>query len=263
MNKITKKVLIEEYLNKNKTINKIAKKIGCSDSTIKRRLNQYNIKKSKKGKLNPNWKNGNWCEPHYCIICKTKQICYETWKNGSGKCGHCCRLGLFTGDKNPMFGSICYWRGKQRLEFSGKNHPFYGKKRPLISLRMKGKNNPFYGKHHSQEVLQLLRNQPLSHGKSGKYKGIWMRSSYELVYAKYLDSKNIKWKYESKTFDLGNMTYTPDFYLPKQDKYIEIKGYWRNDAKIKFNLFKKLYSHINIQVLYKSNLLQLGVQICK
>jgi DNA-directed RNA polymerase subunit RPC12/RpoP len=89
------------------------------------------------------------------------------------------------------------------------------------------------------------------HGKWNKYKGYKMRSSWEKYYAKYLDKNNIKWLYESKTFDLGNTTYTPDFYLPETNEYIEIKGYWREDAKIKFNLFKEKYKDLKIRVIDK------------
>jgi len=109
----------------------------------------------------------------------------------------------------------------------------------------RGKKHHWYGK--------------IIHGKWGKYKGINMRSSYEIAYAKYLDKNNIKWQYESKTFDLGYATYTPDFYLPNQDKYIEIKGYWRDDAKKKFKEFKNKYKEIVIEVLTKNKLEKLEV----
>jgi len=92
-----------------------------------------------------------------------------------------------------------------------------------------------------------------------KYKKIWMKSSYEIAYAKWLDKQMIKWQYEPKTFDLGDTTYTPDFYLPKTDTYIEIKGYWWHDAKKKFKLFKKLYTRININLLEQTHLKYLGV----
>lgn len=98
-----------------------------------------------------------------------------------------------------------------------------------------------------------------SHGKRQKYKKIWMRSSYEIKYAKYLDKNKIQWKYESKTFDLRITTYTPDFYLPKNNEYIEIKGYWRDKAKKKFELFKKLYPKIKIKVLKLENLKDMEV----
>jgi len=86
-----------------------------------------------------------------------------------------------------------------------------------------------------------------------------MKSSWEIVYAKWLDKQNIKWLYESKTFDLGNTTYTPDFYLPETEEYIEIKGYWRDDAKKKFNLFKKKFKDIKILIYNELKLKKLGV----
>jgi hypothetical protein len=105
----------------------------------------------------------------------------------------------------------------------------------------------------------VLFGKPSHHGKREKYNNILMRSSYEVKYAKYLDKQGITWLYESKTFDLGNCTYTPDFYLPETDTYIEIKGYWRDDAIKKFKLFKKLYSKINIEVLDYKKLKNLNI----
>ena len=99
----------------------------------------------------------------------------------------------------------------------------------------------------------------IANANCGRYNGIWMRSSYEMKYAKYLDNQGIKWLYESKTFDLGNTTYTPDFYLPNKNQYIEIKGYWRKGIKEKFNLFKILYPQINIKIIMKEDLINLGV----
>jgi hypothetical protein len=111
---------------------------------------------------------------------------------------------------------------------------------------MTGENSPKFGKLPS-------------HGKKIKYKGIWMRSSWEVAYAKWLDEKEVKWQYESETFNLGKCTYTPDFYLPETDTYIEIKGWWRDNAKKKFNLFKKLYLFKKITVLQKQDLKQMEV----
>jgi len=123
---------------------------------------------------------------------------------------------------------------------------FFAGKRRCLKCKSKGKNNPRFGKM-------------ASHGKGKNYKGIFMRSSWETKYAKYLDKNHIKWQYEPKTFDLGNSTYTPDFYLPKTNKYIEIKGWWRDDAKKKFNKFKKLYLKTRIEVLYQKDLKQLKI----
>jgi hypothetical protein len=136
---------------------------------------------------------------------------------------------------------------------------------------IKGKNHPLYGKHHSKKSknkisMTRIKNgnskgrkngmfgKIAKHGKGAYYKNVYMRSSYEIAYAKYLDKNNIKWLYEYKTFDLGYTTYTPDFYLPETDTYVEIKGWWRPDAKKKFRLFKKLYSKVKIEILTKNKL---------
>ena len=95
--------------------------------------------------------------------------------------------------------------------------------------------------------------------KWGKYKGINMRSSYEIKYAKYLDQKRIQWKYEPTTFELDTTTYTPDFYLPVNDRYVEIKGFFRRAAKEKFKLFKEKYPQIKIDLLMEKNLREMGV----
>ena len=55
--------------------------------------------------------------------------------------------------KEKMLDSQKY---KISQSLSGKNHPFYGKKRPEHSLKMSGKNNPFYGKNHSEEVKSKM-----------------------------------------------------------------------------------------------------------
>jgi hypothetical protein len=100
-----------------------------------------------------------------------------------------------------------------------------------------------------------------NHGKGEYYKGIYMRSSWEVAYAKFLDINNIKWLYESDTFNLGDCTYTPDFYLPETNEFIEIKGYWHDDAKYRYNLFKIIYPKIKIKVLMQQDLIETGVLI--
>ena len=92
------------------------------------------------------------------------------------------------------------------------------------------------------------------HGIWGEYNGIKMRSSYELNFAKWCNLSYIKWEYEPNTFDLGDTTYTPDFYLAEFDLWIEIKGYWRDDAKKKYNKFLKLYPNIYIKVFNEKRL---------
>jgi hypothetical protein len=90
-----------------------------------------------------------------------------------------------------------------------------------------------------------------------KYSGTWMRSNWEMVFAQYLDKQKIKWQYEPKTFNLGNTTYTPDFYLPEINIYIEVKGYKSDIFKNKIKLFYLKFSGIHLEVIDKERLIQL------
>ena len=119
------------------------------------------------------------------------------------------------------------------------------KQHKLGILNSKGKNNPMSGK--------------IIHGKYQKYGSIGMRSGFEVAFAKWCDKNNIKWLYESKTFDLGNTTYTPDFYLPEFNLWIEVKGWWRDDARQKFDLFRQIYCGERIKILDKNELKLGGV----
>jgi len=128
----------------------------------------------------------------------------------------------------------------------GKELSDYRKTR-CLSCNSKGSRSPFYGK-------------PPSHGKHFNYKGYHLRSSYELKYAKYLDSNNILYSYEPKAFELGDgRTYTPDFYLIKENVWVEVKGYWRDDAKEKFELFKEKYPQLTVILLTKNILKKWGL----
>jgi len=124
------------------------------------------------------------------------------------------------------------------------------------SKKMSGKNSPTYG---------VTPSAASSHGKWCYYNSplqgkIHLRSSYELAYAKYLDENNIPWLYEIKTFDLYDTTYTPDFFLPVTEQFIEIKGYMRPKAQDKINKFLNMYV-CNFQILYKADLVKLGVEL--
>lgn len=91
---------------------------------------------------------------------------------------------------------------------------------------------------------------------------IKMRSSWEIKYAEYLTENNILWQYEPKQFKLSSgKRYWPDFYLPQLNEYNEIKGFTSNVAKEKLELFYNEYPEINHKMLYKEDLLSLGISL--
>ncbi|MBC7320926.1 cytidylate kinase-like family protein [bacterium] len=84
--------------------------------------------------------------------------------------------------------------------------------------------------------------------------------SSEEEFAKLLDFYRIRWLYEPKTFILecdseGNITsaFTPDFYLPDFDLYIELttqKQRLVNYKNRKIKRLKELYPNVNIKMIY-------------
>lgn len=63
-----------------------------------------------------------------------------------------------------------------------------------------------------------------------------VRGTWELRIAEWLNTNNIVWKrkiYIPYEIDGVNRTYTPDFYLPDKDIYLEVKGYYSEFDKQK------------------------------
>lgn len=116
--------------------------------------------------------------------------------------------------------------------------------------------NPWYGKVPQKET---------TYGKGSHYASpyqgqVWLRSSYELAYAKYLDSIKEPWFYELETFHFHNFTYTPDFFLPRKELFVEVKGYMYPDSKYKIEAFQEEYP-FDLQVLYRNDLIGLGIKL--
>jgi len=140
-----------------------------------------------------------------------------------------------------------YKGGKPKCRICGKRVWWTSNRcRTCWGKAVSGKNSILFGRCNN--VYQLFY-----------YKSFQFRSSWEANFAKWCSLSEIKWKYESKTFNLGNTTYTPDFYLPEFDCYIEIKGFWRNDAYKKFKECQRKYKNINLKAFQKENLQELGI----
>ncbi|MFC1899778.1 hypoxanthine phosphoribosyltransferase [Chloroflexota bacterium] len=87
--------------------------------------------------------------------------------------------------------------------------------------------------------------------------------------AQIMDFYNIEWVYEPKSFPLswedGKITgmFTPDFYLPALDLYIEVTTLKQSSAtkkNRKLRLLKNLYPEVKIMLLHKSEYAQLLVR---
>lgn len=82
-------------------------------------------------------------------------------------------------------------------------------------------------------------------------------SRWEANYARILNFQKVKWGFQSKTFQLKTQKYTPDFYLPDLDEYIEIKNFMSDYSKQRDAEFRQLYPDIKLTVILKTDYLKL------
>jgi hypothetical protein len=99
--------------------------------------------------------------------------------------------------------------------------------------------------------------------KPGAHRTVAFAHESEEEFARILDFYHIAWQYEPRTFaiewdDSGNITssFTPDFYLPDQDLYIELTTLkqplvTRKNRKVR--KLRELYPEVNLKVLYASD----------
>lgn len=57
-----------------------------------------------------------------------------------------------------------------------------------------------------------------------RYAGCLFRSRLEARWAVFYDTLGVPWEYEKEGFELPSGCYLPDFWLPEQDCWVEIKG---------------------------------------
>lgn len=94
-------------------------------------------------------------------------------------------------------------------------------------------------------------------------KPIVYKNPSEEEFAKILNLYELKWEYEPRTFPIkwdaeGNIiqAFSPDFYLPDFDTYIELtimNQKYTSVKKKKVELLKKLYPGININIVFKED----------
>jgi cytidylate kinase len=110
--------------------------------------------------------------------------------------------------------------------------------------------------------LQLARHRITPSGKVSLTHKPFAHPSEE-VFANLLNFYRIAWEYEPRSFPIrwgkdGKPveSFTPDFYLPELDLYVELTtmkqaNVTRKNRKLK--LLKTIYPHVNIQVFYQKD----------
>lgn len=120
-------------------------------------------------------------------------------------------------------------------------------------------------------AFRVVSSQPTSarasRGKSGVRQDIHpthsFHSRWEANIARLYRYLGIEWMYEPKTFNIGSQTYTPDFYLPSDNTYVEIKNFWSSYSEMRDSRFRKAYPQLSLKVILKVEYLELEQKYAK
>jgi hypothetical protein len=124
-------------------------------------------------------------------------------------------------------------------------------------IKKYGVDSPMKCKEISLQVARSQNNSYISyHWKTGEE--LVCQASYEYKTTKKLNEicKDYLWQPKAFTMPDGR-TYRPDLYLIREDKWVEIKGYFRDKAKEKWEWFHKEYP--NSELWDKETLKRMGV----
>ncbi|NLB20072.1 MAG: cytidylate kinase-like family protein [Clostridium sp.] len=113
-----------------------------------------------------------------------------------------------------------------------------------------------------ENLETIPRESKALEGENSKKPVVFQHPSEE-EFAKILDMHGLEWEYEPRTFPIkwdaeGNIiqAFSPDFYLPKFDTYIELTTMnqkYTSVKKKKAELLKKLYPGTNINIVFKND----------
>ena len=129
----------------------------------------------------------------------------------------------------------------KRRKFLGKDNPNYkGKIEKQCPCGKKLTVFPSHEKTINYCNYSCKYRYNFSRSRTIEYKGFRMRSRWEVAFAEWLDSNKLSWKYESESIPLTKGWYLPDFWVEEWGAFVEVKGYWRADARAKIEEASKI-----------------------
>ena len=158
-------------------------------------------------------------------------------------------------EDHPSFGK----KGKNQytkakvlnLEYIPTQKEIEGWKRTANARNQIRWENPNARKNQSDKIKAAIIRNPDGYSTANisgraklyEYKNSILKGTWELEFAKWLDSQSISWTNKILGFSYewnGIRTYFPDFYLPYYDIYIEVKGYVRDRDLEKWKVVNNL-----------------------
>lgn len=124
-------------------------------------------------------------------------------------------------------------------------------------IKRYGVENPSQVKEFSEKASKSMNNAyPIPHWKTGEI--LNCVGKYEAYTIKYLNENKINYIWKPLVFTCANgRKYFPDLYLIDRDLYVEVKGRFFDDAKLKWDEFQQAYP--NSELWSKKELALLGI----
>lgn len=124
------------------------------------------------------------------------------------------------------------------------------------------RHTPEEKKRLSETIMKKVQNGTwhlsFSKSRTHEYKGIKFHGLWEVKFAMNLDDKNVKWRRPTEKFQYifegKSRNYTPDFWIPELESYVEIKGYTTPKDEAKWSQFP-----LKLIVLKGEDLVNLGI----
>ena len=152
-------------------------------------------------------------------------------------------------------------------KFSQVDRDFMATVADIVAVTLeKTELNQLLKTEHEETVSKMQRLSEIPELPSSSLRPTSFGHTSEEEFAKLLDFYRIEWLYEPRSFPLAWQDnkviemFTPDFYLPELDLYIEIttlKQSLITEKNRKLRRLRELYPEINIKLLNKSDYLKL------
>jgi len=230
---LLKEKIIEMYKEENYTQEEIAKHLNLGKMTVYRKLKEWNIRSLNSRKS------------------KTKKISKDVLYS------------LYWNEEKSM---------RQIAEIFKCCHSAISRRMKEYNIQERTPSEVRSGRITTEETKKRLsesffdgtRKVPINNSRGcGTYYNTpnqgrkWMRSDWERKADDYLTKCCTNWYYEYRWLKLSkNIHYLPDFYLPEEDKYIEVKGWKTERTMRKYELAKEKY---NIELWDHDKLTELNI----
>ena len=205
-----------------------------------------------------------------CPICRKE---FETGpKHGGHISSHNRKPRPKTSSKKENVGTPrnCQYCGKEFGSRSIGAHVIGCKLNPRFESYQKRRSQSAKNRRYSQEYREKMSETIMkkvekgtwhlsfSKSRTHEYKGVKLHGLWEVKFAMNLDDKNVEWRRPTEKFPYEfegkTRNYTPDFWVPEIDSYVEIKGYTTPKDEAKWKQFP-----MKLIVLKGEDLVQMGI----